>query len=65
MKENDEIKFKQLGTWDFNKGGSFITYSKGFYGYGIDNGSNIVIPEDGTYLILFNDITGYFQFIQQ
>ena len=29
MKEKDEIKFKQLGTWDFNKGGSFITYSKG------------------------------------
>ncbi len=65
MKAGDEIKFKQLGSWDFNKGGAFITYSKGFYAYGIDGGANIVIPEDGKYLILFNDITGYFHFIKQ
>lgn len=65
MKAGDEIKFKQLGTWDFNKGGAFITYSKGFYAYGVDGGANIVIPEDGTYLILFNDITGFYRFIMQ
>ena len=61
----DEVKIKQAGSWDFNKGGSFITYGEGLYVYGESNGANLVMPEAGTYLIIFNDITGYIRFIKQ
>lgn len=61
----DEVKIKQSGSWDYNKGGSFITYSAGMYAYGEDNGANLSIPEGGDYLIIFNDITGYIRFIKQ
>ena len=61
----DEVKIKQTDSWDFNKGGSFINYSEGMYVYGEGNGPNLKIEEDGTYLIFFNDITGYIRFIKQ
>lgn len=61
----DEVKIKQSGSWDYNKGGAFITYSAGMYAYGVGNGDNLVVSEGGTYLILFNDITGYIRFIKQ
>ncbi|MCH5309508.1 MAG: SusE domain-containing protein [Prevotella sp.] len=61
----DEVKVKQSGSWDYNKGGAFVTYSAGMYAYGVSNGDNLSIPEAGTYLILFNDITGYIRFIKQ
>jgi len=61
----DEVKIKQAGSWDFNKGGSFINYSQGMYVYGVGNGANLVIAEAGTYMIIFNDITGYIRFIKQ
>ena len=61
----DEVKVKQAGSWDYNKGGSFINYSGGMYVYGESNGANLVISEGGTYLIMFNDITGYIRFIKQ
>ena len=61
----DEVKIKQSGSWDYNKGGAFITYSGGMYAYGVGNGDNLVVSEEGTYLILFNDITGYIRFIKQ
>jgi len=62
----DEVKVKQAGSWDFNKGGSFKTLSTGdLYVYGISGGDNLVIPEDATYTIIFNDITGYIRFIKQ
>lgn len=61
----DEVKIKQAGSWDFNKGGSFITYGNGMYVYGVDGGSNLVISEAGDYLIIFNDITGFIRFIKQ
>ena len=35
------------------------------YVYGEGNGANLVIDEAGTYLIFFNDITGYIRFIKQ
>lgn len=60
-----EIKIKQADSWDYNKGGSFITYSEGMYVYGVSNGDNLVITESGDYLIIFNDITGYIRFIKQ
>lgn len=60
-----EIKVKQAGSWDFNKGGVFYDYSEGMYVYGEDNGPNLVIAESGTYLIIFNDITGFIRFIKQ
>lgn len=61
----DEVKVKQAGSWDFNKGGAFVSYSEGMYVYGVSNGPNLVIPEAGTYMIIFNDITGYIRFIKQ
>ena len=61
----DKIKVKQAGTWDFNKGGSFVTYSKGMYVYGESGGADLVVEEAGKYLIIFNDITGYIRFIKQ
>ena len=60
-----EVKVKQAGSWDFNKGGSFNTYSNGMYVYGVSNGDNLVIAESGDYLIIFNDITGFIRFIKQ
>ena len=61
----DEVKIKQANSWDFNKGGAFVDYSEGMYVYGVGNGPNLVLPEAGKYLILFNDITGYIRFIKQ
>lgn len=62
---NDEVKIKQAGSWDYNKGGALVDYSQGMYVYGVNNGDNLKISEAGTYLILFNDITGYIRFIKQ
>ena len=61
----DEVKVKQADSWDYNQGGSFVTYSQGMYVYGVGNGPNLVIAEAGKYLIIFNDITGYIRFIKQ
>ena len=65
LSAGDEIKIKQAGSWDYNRGGSFITTNNGMYVYGVANGDNLVITESGNYLILFNDITGYIRFIKQ
>lgn len=62
---SDEVKVKESASWDYNKGGSFIPYSAGMYVYGVNGGDNLVIPEAGNYLIIFNDITGYIRFIKQ
>lgn len=62
---SDEVKFKQSGSWDYNKGGAFINREDGMYGFGVSNGDNLFIQESGTYLILFNDITGHFRFIKK
>ncbi|MBR5090587.1 MAG: hypothetical protein IK093_14245 [Ruminiclostridium sp.] len=61
----DEIKIKQAGTWDYNKGGSFANTGDNLFVYGVDGGSNLVIPETGKYIIFFNDITGYIRFMKQ
>jgi len=39
--------------------------SEGMYAYGVGNGDNFVISDAATYLILFNDITGYIRFIKK
>lgn len=66
----DEVKVKQTGSWDYNKGvvenGTASTLSDGsLYVYGVSNGDNIKIVEDGTYMIIFNDITGFIRLIKQ
>ena len=61
----DEVKIKQADSWDYNKGGAFVNYSQGMYVYGVGNGPNMVMAEAGTYMIFFNDITGYIRFIKQ
>ena len=60
-----EVKVKQAGSWDFNKGGSFVKDGNDMYVFGVGNGANLVIEEAGDYLILFNDITGFIRFIKQ
>ena len=65
LNAGDEIKIKEAGSWDYNRGGSFIEYGGGMYAYGEQNGANFVITESATYMILFNDITGYVRFIKQ
>ena len=65
LNAGDEIKIKEAGSWDYNRGGAFIDYGEGMYAYGVQNGDNLVISESATYTILFNDISGYIRFIKQ
>lgn len=65
FKAGDEVKIKETGSWDYNKGGEFVATEDGMYAYGVDGGYNLWIGEDATYLILFNDITGYIRFIKK
>ena len=60
-----EVKVKQAGSWEFNKGGSFVKDGDGMFVFGVSNGDNLSIEETGDYLILFNDITGFIRFIKQ
>lgn len=60
-----EVKFYDGDSWSFNIGGALNKLSDGAYGYGTQGGDNIVIEEAGTYLVIFNDITGYYRFILQ
>jgi hypothetical protein len=60
-----EWKVKEAGSWDYNKGGTFINRADGMYVYGVSNGDNLKMTESGKYLILFNDITGYIRVIKQ
>lgn len=60
-----EIKVKQADSWDYNKGGTFVTRPDGMYAFGVSNGPNLVITESADYLIIFNDITGFIRFIKQ
>ena len=61
----DNVKFKQAGSWDYNKGGIFITQGDDLVGFGVGNGPNLEMPNDGKYTILFNDITGVYRFIKK
>ena len=60
-----EIKIKQAGSWDFNKGGELIPDGDNMFAFGVDGGSNFKIEEAADYLIIFNDITGFVRFIKQ
>lgn len=65
LNANEEIKFN-IGNWDTNWGSEpERKLSDGLYGYGTNNGPNIVVPDAGTYLIIFNDITGYYRLIKK
>ncbi|MDE5759862.1 MAG: hypothetical protein K2I11_02605 [Bacteroides sp.] len=65
MEAGAEVKFYDGDSWSFNIGGALNKLSDGAYGYGTQGGDNIVIEEAGTYLVIFNDITGYYRFILQ
>lgn len=60
-----EIKIKQAGSWDFNKGGELVPDGDDLYAFGVDGGADFVITEAADYLILFNDITGFVRFIKK
>lgn len=65
--EGGTLKFTN-GTWDTNWGvdaGGVLTFSTGdLYGWGAAGGGNIALPA-GKYMVIFNDITGYYRFIPQ
>lgn len=60
-----EIKIKQAGSWDFNKGGELVPDGDDLYAFGVDGGANFKITEAADYLIIFNDITGLVRFIKK
>jgi len=60
-----EIKIKQAGSWDFNKGGELVPDGDDLYAFGVDGGANFKIAEAADYLIIFNDITGFVRFIKK
>lgn len=65
--EGGTVKFTN-GTWDTNWGvdaGGVLTFNTGdLYGWGVAGGGNIALPA-GKYMVIFNDITGYYRFIPQ
>lgn len=60
--ETVEMKFKVAGTWDINWGFGAANGEVNTCGKGTNGGSNIGVPE-GTWIIMFNDITGEFSII--
>lgn len=54
--EGTQVKFKLVNDWSVNWGDSSFPY-----GVGVNNGTNIPIPE-GTWLVIFNDIDGSYSF---
>ena len=65
--EGGTVKFTN-GTRDTNWGvdaGGVLTFNTGdLYGWGVAGGGNIALPA-GKYMVIFNDITGYYRFIPQ
>lgn len=61
----DKFKTKEAGSWDYNRGGTPIMREDGLYVFGTQGGDDIVVEEAGTYLIFFNDITGFIRLIKQ
>ncbi|MDR3226311.1 MAG: SusE domain-containing protein [Prevotellaceae bacterium] len=57
-----ELKFRANYDWGTNWGWVTDEYP---FGKGIGGGGNIVIPENGTYFIKFNDITGHYVFYKK
>ena len=57
--ESTELKFAANGSWDVNWGGATFPV-----GAGVQDGSNIKVTP-GTYTVMFNDILGYYYFMEQ
>jgi starch-binding outer membrane protein SusE/F len=60
---NEELKFRHAPNWDVNWGPVEKNRVK-LYGVAEQGKENIVVPA-GTYIILFNDITGTYTFVKQ
>jgi hypothetical protein len=58
----EQIKFKIAGSWDINWGYGSADGEVNVCGKGTNGGKNIGVPE-GTWVIMFNDITGEFSII--
>lgn len=52
-----EVKFRADNKWNVNWGNSFFPA-----GIAVQNGANVPIPSAGTYVVVFNDITGDYTF---
>lgn len=62
LKTSDQVKIRADHGWDFNWGFGSEDGEVNAYGIGSGGGKNIGVAEDGTYVIWFNDITGFFRF---
>ena len=49
---NDEIKIRWNASWDLNRGGELVAVGEAFAG--VDGGSNIKVPADGTYMVVYD-----------
>ena len=58
----EEFKFKGNGGWDTNWGFGAGDGTVYLVGKGVQNGGNLAL-EEGTWIIMFNDITGEFSII--
>ena len=62
----DKFKVKDnTSSWDYNRGGTPVADGKEFYVFGTQGGPDIVVEEAGTYMIIFNDITGYIRYYKK
>lgn len=52
-----KVKFKMADSWESNWGGTSLE------GWGVNGGADIPVPA-GKYNVIFNDISGYYKFIQ-
>ena len=58
----EQVKFKIAGSWDVNWGYGSADGEVNSCGKGTSGGKNIGVPE-GTWIIMFNDITGEFSIV--
>ena len=61
LNAGDEVKFYDGGDWSIvNYGGVDFPY-----GTGVPVGANIVVSKGATYVVIFNDITGQYMFMEK
>jgi hypothetical protein len=56
-----QLKFRANHDWSTNWGAA----DQFPYGKGVGGGANIAVPEDGTYFVKFNDLTGHYVFYKK
>ena len=52
LTKDDQIKIRWQAGWDVNRGGDMVAADEAFDA--VDGGNNIKVPEDGTYMVVYN-----------